>query len=78
MKKLLLLLVFLLQFISCNKNYIAGDQKNNIKLINQVSNQLEYSLNLQKSASEELLFPRTVAEQGEIQYVGKNDWTSGF
>ena len=78
MNNILFLFLSSLLVISCSNSFVSGEQNNNEEIIEKVSQQAEFSIILNNSNSGELNFPRSLDENGEIRFVGKKDWTSGF
>lgn len=66
--------------VSCQGGTKQDCLKTSEKIIESVSAQTQYSLNLieEVKKSETRVFPRTINEEGELRLVGKRDWTSGF
>jgi prophage maintenance system killer protein len=66
-------------FITCKTNNNPTDvRKDEFKIIEKVSEQLQYALLLRNETTETKVFPRSIDDSGEIRFVESKDWTSGF
>lgn len=80
MKLIFIISICTLLLYSCNQNRTSEGQNEDVDLINKISNQLHYSIELNNNinTSETAIFPRSLKTSGEIRLVNKRDWTSGF
>ena len=78
MKSKFCILAIALLLISCNNNSSSVIRYNNIAIIKNLSEQLQYSITLMNNETEIKVFPRSIDDSGEIRFVDKKDWTSGF
>jgi hypothetical protein len=78
MKSKFCCLAIALLLISCNNNSSSVIRYNNIEVIKNLSDQLQYSITLKNNETETKVFPRSIDDSGEIRFVDKKDWTSGF
>ena len=74
-----LLLFCLLFLLSCNR-YSSDQQQSKQVLIERISKQEQFALNLMNNVEEQerFRFPRSIDANGNLHLVGKRDWTSGF
>lgn len=74
------LIILLILFVSCNSTEYSEAEIQDKLIVEKISGDINDFVKQNNKAikNRDLIFPKTINTQGEVIYVGKEDWTSGY